>query len=217
MVKSVKDAMEIAFDNSRKLDDEALLTFVIEAEALVNSRPLTYLPLESDESEAITPNHFLLGTSDGVRRPAVGGGDNVTALQHSLNQIQRHLETFWQRWVREYLPTLTKRTKWFGETKPVAEGDLVMIIDGKKRDWIRGRIKEVIISGDGRIRQALVQTARGFLRRPVSKLAVLDIKKYGKTESSGQSYGGEDVGSDNTVRRTNTCEAPGVVIPCAHS
>ncbi|XP_062541737.1 uncharacterized protein LOC134209738 [Armigeres subalbatus] len=63
MVRSVKTAMFAAYEGNRKLTDEGLLTLVIEAEAIVNSRPLTYLPLESAESEAITPNHFFFVTA----------------------------------------------------------------------------------------------------------------------------------------------------------
>ncbi|XP_062558096.1 uncharacterized protein LOC134222969 [Armigeres subalbatus] len=67
LVRSIKTALEIAYNNNRKLNEEGLETLVIEAEGIVNSRPLTYLPLDSDESEALTPNHFLLGSSNGVR------------------------------------------------------------------------------------------------------------------------------------------------------
>lgn len=41
---------------------------VVEAENMVNSRPLTYLPLESAEAEALTPKHFLLLSSNGVKQ-----------------------------------------------------------------------------------------------------------------------------------------------------
>ncbi|XP_058811097.1 uncharacterized protein LOC131675992 [Topomyia yanbarensis] len=65
LVRSVKAAMGDAYADG-KLDDEGLLTLVTEVECLVNTRPLTYLPLDSEESEALTPNHFLIGSSSGV-------------------------------------------------------------------------------------------------------------------------------------------------------
>ncbi|XP_055537951.1 uncharacterized protein LOC129725781 [Wyeomyia smithii] len=68
LVRSVKTAMEEAYSDGN-LNDEGLQTLVVEAESLVNSRPLTYLPLDSEESEALTPNHFLLGCSGGVKQP----------------------------------------------------------------------------------------------------------------------------------------------------
>ncbi|XP_062533692.1 uncharacterized protein LOC134202689, partial [Armigeres subalbatus] len=64
LVQSVKNAIGEAY-NEGKLDDEGLQTLVVEAEHMVNSRPLTYMPLESEEAEALTPNHFLLLNSTG--------------------------------------------------------------------------------------------------------------------------------------------------------
>ena len=77
----------------------------------------------------------------------------------------------------EYLPTLTRRSKWCEYTKPVAPGNLVLICDPavSRRDWKRGRVIKVFPGSDGVIRRADVQTSSGILRRPVSKLAVLDL------------------------------------------
>ncbi|XP_055623401.1 uncharacterized protein LOC129766828 [Toxorhynchites rutilus septentrionalis] len=122
--RSIKSAMQVAYNNDRKLDDEGLETLIVEAESIVNSRPLTYLPLDDDEGEALTPNHFLMGNSRGVRQPTVPFSDPVSAVKNSWNQIQYQLDVFWKRWIREYLPILTRRMKWFGDVKPVAEGDL---------------------------------------------------------------------------------------------
>lgn len=199
MVRAVKSAMQAAFTDP-KLDDEGLQTMVVEAEWIVNSRPLTYLPLDSEESEALTPNHFLLGSSTGSRQPGREPENLAGVLKGSWNEIQRKLEIFWARWLKEYLPTLTRREKWFEDVKPVTEGDLVFVLDGSTRGrWERGRVLEVIHSGDGRVRQALVQTARGLLRRPVSKLAVLDVAKESKTGTKTSVTGGTMSATGNTV------------------
>ncbi|XP_055623454.1 uncharacterized protein LOC129766877 [Toxorhynchites rutilus septentrionalis] len=199
MVRSIKTAMETAYYSNRKLDDEALMTFVVEAEAIVNSRPLTYLPLTSVEDEAFTPNHFLLGNSSGVRQPVVEVSDSASALRSNWNHIQHLLDILWRRWTREYLPTLTRRPKWCGEAKPIVEGQLVLVVgDGRRNEWTRGRIIQTIKGSDGRIRQAIIQTARGLVRRPVARLAVLEVEESGKTEPGGQYYGGEDVDTGST-------------------
>ncbi|XP_058829331.1 uncharacterized protein LOC131688812 [Topomyia yanbarensis] len=154
LVRSIKVAMAAVNSSGRKLDDEGLLTFIIEAESIVNSRPLTYMPLDFEEQEAITPNHFLLGCSNGVRQPVVATTDEVSALRNSWKQIQYQLDVFWQRWVREFLPTLTRRPKWFGDVKPIEVGDLVFVVDGTRRNgWIRVRVQEVHAGKDGRIRK----------------------------------------------------------------
>lgn len=197
LVRSVKIAMS-SLTQDRLLDDEALYTLATEAEAIVNSRPLTYLPLDSAEQEALTPNHFLLGSSCGVKQPTVEMTSSTTAVRSSWHMIQHNLDIFWKRWVREYLPTLTKRTRWFGETKMVKPRDLVLIIDDARRNgWIRGKVVSVIPGKDGRVRQASVQTSEGVLRRPVSKMAVLEIDQTGKAEPDTHLYEAGDVATGN--------------------
>ncbi|XP_055605098.1 uncharacterized protein LOC129753322 [Uranotaenia lowii] len=176
MVRSVKTALEASIQDGRKLDDEALYTLIVDAEGIVNSRPLTYLPLESEENEALTPNHFLLGSSTGVKQPPMNFIDLGRTSNRTWNLIQNQLDGFWRRWIREYLPTITKRTKWFGEVKPVAAGDLVVVVnEGRRNGWVRGKVLEVILGSDGRVRKAIIQTTRGLSRQAVSKLAVLDV------------------------------------------
>ncbi|XP_055633605.1 uncharacterized protein LOC129773952 [Toxorhynchites rutilus septentrionalis] len=81
IVRSIKNAMK-SIPQDDKLDDEGLQTVLIEAEGIVNSRPLTYLPLDSAEREALTPNHFILGSSSGVVQP-------ITKLEDSANKVRR--------------------------------------------------------------------------------------------------------------------------------
>ncbi|XP_062714584.1 uncharacterized protein LOC115266180 [Aedes albopictus] len=68
MVRSVKDAMAVLNDG-RRLNDEILITTLTEAEYLINSRPLLYSGTEDTELDAITPNHFLCGSSSGQHEP----------------------------------------------------------------------------------------------------------------------------------------------------
>ncbi|XP_055621474.1 uncharacterized protein LOC129765322 [Toxorhynchites rutilus septentrionalis] len=180
-----------------ELNDEELLTLVVEAERTVNSRPLTYLPLDSEESEALTPNHFLLGNSSGAKQTGVGISESQNNLRETWGGIQRQLDKFWQRFLIEYLPVIRRQPKWFAETKPLQVGDLVLVADGGKRnEWARGKVIQVFQVCDGKIRQALVRTQQGTFRRPTSKLAVLDVDARAVPEDGGK-HRGEDV--DGTV------------------
>ena len=52
-----------------QLDDESLKTFMVEAEAIVNCRPLTVDSISSSQfSEPLTPNHLLTRKSKVVLR-----------------------------------------------------------------------------------------------------------------------------------------------------
>ena len=66
LVRTVKNTlMQIWATRSR--NDELLRNVLMETENIINSRPLTYLPIEHAEQEALTPNHFLLGSSNGIK------------------------------------------------------------------------------------------------------------------------------------------------------
>ncbi|XP_062713352.1 uncharacterized protein LOC134290269 [Aedes albopictus] len=62
MVRSVKAALGTV-PTVRVLDEESFATVLVEAESMVNSRPLTFIPLETADHELLTPNHFLLLSS----------------------------------------------------------------------------------------------------------------------------------------------------------
>ncbi|XP_062713585.1 uncharacterized protein LOC134290455 [Aedes albopictus] len=175
MVRSVKEAIR-ALDDGRKLNDEILLTVLAEAEGFINSRPFTYMPQGSADGEAITPNHFLLGRSSGMQDPLRTPVDLASALRSSYQRSQFLSDAVWQRWLKEYFPTLNKRSKWFTDGKPVQVGDLVYVAEGSRRTWVRGQVMQVIVGSDGRVRQAIIRTAGGKeLKRPVVKLAVMEV------------------------------------------
>ena len=62
LVRSVKVAIQAILHECTPRD-EVLCTVFCEAESLVNIRPLTHVPVDSDDSESLILNHFLLGTS----------------------------------------------------------------------------------------------------------------------------------------------------------
>ncbi|XP_075164204.1 uncharacterized protein LOC142236798 [Haematobia irritans] len=53
----------------------------INSENIVNSRPLTHLPLNPDDPNPITPNHFLIGTTNSTQTPAAFDASLVNLRQ----------------------------------------------------------------------------------------------------------------------------------------
>lgn len=176
LVRSVKRALMEALPQ-RNPTDEILRSALIEVEALVNSRPLTYVPIDSNQANALTPNDFL-----GIHTVVDANHVPDDSPETLINNYKTSLviaNKFWRRWVTEYLPELTRRSKWFEETPELKQGDLVIVVDpnSKRGEWPKGIVEAVKRSKDGRVRSAEVRTIHGIKNRPASKLAPLLIKQ----------------------------------------
>nr|XP_043066526.1 uncharacterized protein LOC122321162 [Drosophila bipectinata] len=159
LVRSVKTALESILLGKRPLH-ELLRAALMEAEAIVNSRPLTYIPLEDENEESLTLNHFLLGSSTG-RGPTMEPLPEGVQLKKSWMESQQLADSFWRRRLQEYLPVITRRTK--------CDPGL------PRSQWPKGRILKVNLSSDGQVGSAAVRTQSGVYTRPATKLAVLSI------------------------------------------
>lgn len=176
LVRSVKSALKVTLQE-RYPKEPVLTTLLLEAEAVVNSRPLTYVPADSSDEEALTPFHFLIGTASTANHYGKTEPQDLWG-RTSWRKALRLTDLFWNRWVREYLPTLTpRRGDRTGDGLALAVGDLVLVVDGNlpRGTWPRGRITRVFPGADGLVRVAEVATAGGVLRRPCKKLVRLPV------------------------------------------
>ncbi|XP_065368835.1 uncharacterized protein LOC135961266 [Calliphora vicina] len=118
-------------------------------------------------------------------------------------RIQQNLKNgVWKRWVKEYLPELTRRSKWFAASSPLCPGSLVLICDVNepRSKWKRGRVLRLIVGKDGVARSADVRTSTGVLSRPVNKIAVLDVSNgYSESQPMESIHRGGDVDDGNHV------------------
>lgn len=174
-VRSVKTALTAILKDQHP-SDEVLATAFCEAANIVNNRPLTNLSDDPNDLPPITPNDIIL-----MRR-----NDNMFEVDFNPKEIDCRIlwrkaqwiaDQFWQRWVKEYRPTLVKRSKWFDnrsyyELKP---GDLVVIIDEtlKRGQWPKGIIEEAFKGPDGLVRVVTVRTNNTIYKRPVTKVALI--------------------------------------------
>ena len=118
----------------RKLDEESLRTFLTEAEAIVNSRPLTLESLHDPETTPLTPNQILtMKTFVASPPPGDFQGEGVYARKR-WRVVQHLAEKFWSRWKKEYLQLLQLRQKWAGEKRNLRVGDVVLLKDDTAHD-----------------------------------------------------------------------------------
>jgi transposase InsO family protein len=178
LVRSVKAALRVTL-TEQSPREEVLNTLFVEAENIINSRPLTHVPVDPNDPDSLTPNSFLLGTSSAAIQVPSVFVDSSRCPRKQWILSQKLADHFWSRWVKEYLPSLTRRTKWHRTSEPVKVGDLVIIADNNlhRNHWPRGVVSAVHPGRDGVVRVVDVKTNAGVYRRPVVKLCVLDIEQ----------------------------------------
>lgn len=176
LIRSVKKFLQQILPTQRLPTDEVLRSTLIEIENIINSRPLTYVPVDDEATPALTPNCFLLGSTNGSKPNVLYDGGSA-ALRNTWKTSQMLANIFWKKWVAEYLPEITRRSKWFTPARPIQLGDIVIVVDPRfpRNCWPKGRVVATKQSKDGQVRSATVQTVTGLYERPAVNLAVLDV------------------------------------------
>ena len=91
------------------LDDDRIITLICEAESIVNSRPLTKVSDDFNDAEALTLNHLLQLRAG----PSLPPG--VFTKQECYGCRRWRQGDIWRRWLKEYLPSLQKRQKFYDQ------------------------------------------------------------------------------------------------------
>ena len=68
-------------------------------------------------------------------------------------------DSFWARWIKEYVPTLQERQKWLYPKRNLAVGDLVLMVDESlpRGRWPPGLIEEVLPDAKGSVRRVFLR------------------------------------------------------------
>ena len=171
-IRTVRKVLSVVLKDE-SLDDERLDTLFCLVESIVNSRPLTVSSDDIHDLEALTPNHLLLLRSNSVRLEDKFVPADVYTRR--WRHVQLLADTFWRRWVREYIPTIQCRSRWFDAQENLKQGDVVLVSNEitARNDWPLGKVLEVFPGQDGLVRVAKVKTSSATLMRPVSKLCLL--------------------------------------------
>jgi len=175
MIRTVKEAMFMIMKD-RILTDFQMLTLFSEVENLVNNRPLTYVSDNNEDLEALTPNHFLIGRNFYSENLLTNISDKDICSRKRWRQVQILTHHFWKRWLREYLPTLTYRSKWRTNEAGISVNDMVLVKEENVKcgKWPLGRIVAIHPGTDNVVRVVTVRTSTGTYKRPVVKLCRLE-------------------------------------------
>lgn len=215
-VKSAKHLLRKNIANA-SLTYEELETIIKEAEAILNSRPLTPLSADPNDLTPLTPGHFLIG------EPLTAPPDPNLPHQNmgllTRWRLVSHLKhQFWKQWSREYLNELQQRNKWKTESRNLAEDTMVIIKDENLHimKWPIGRVLKTHKGNDGLVRSAEIKTANGIYTRPIHLLAPLPTVP--DTDDTSQESNTEADNAENisTTRNPNpddrAATAPSLVV-----
>ena len=128
MIRSVRKILGARL-KEQLVNDETLSTLLCEVERILNDRPLTPLSDHPDDPELLTPSKLLLLRSNSCLPPDVFKGHDKYGK--CWRQAQCLADSFWKRWMKEYLPALQARQKWCVPCRNFTVGDLVLVADEK--------------------------------------------------------------------------------------
>ncbi|XP_076660082.1 uncharacterized protein LOC143363371 [Halictus rubicundus] len=187
------------------LSYEALLTYVNQIEAILNSRPLTPLSSDPNDLSVLTPAHFLIGDTL-ITVPDHNWSEIPTGRLSSWQHVQKMRQHFWRRWSKEYLHELTTRKKWHTRKPEQIEiGSIVTVRDDNlpAMRWTLARVTQLHPGEDDIVRVVTIRTASGEYKRSIKCLAPLPI--YVKTSQGLQLniivQGGRHVADRNNEER----------------
>jgi hypothetical protein len=186
--------------SSTLLTYEDLSTVICQAESVLNSRPLFCVPLSSSpmDVEYITPGHFLISQSTAA---VPTSSNSLTLPTNHLNHYRKLMDlflSFWERYKKEYLQQLQRRTKWREKgAVTIAVGDIVLVKEDNipPCQWRLGRVTKTFPGPDGVTRTVMLRTAAGDLKRNIMAIAPLPLCRNKEDMESGReqtSIGSED-------------------------
>ena len=173
---------------------DKLLTMLVEVEAIINTRPLTYVCSEFSSGFTLTPAHFLSGNLDTVFQFSSDDyeeteykpkKDSAQELIDRWKKGQEQLNRFWEIWRRDYLLSLrtTLPLHHKGSHLEISRqpkvGEIVILQDENmpRRTWKLALIKEFIHSKDGQIRSVKIELPNKLvLSRAINHLYPLEIQ-----------------------------------------
>ena len=158
-----------------------LETIIVEIEAMLNDRPLTYVSSDITDPEALTAAHLIYGrrilfvpnTTEEIIDPTYMSGWDVRKQVDTHSQL---IQQFWSHWRRGYLTALRKLHKTTGHNKQlIKKGDVVVHDNTPRLQWKLAIIEDLIKGNDGLVLAAHIRTENCRTTKPIVKLYPLEV------------------------------------------
>ena len=176
-IRSIRSVLDAVLTTTNvTLTHEILTTFLCEAAAIINSRPLADNPIDLD-APPLTPASLVTMKRKPLTAPDFQFVKQDAYAKHWWRRAQYLAEQFWSRWKTEYLQMLQERSKWQNTTRNLRVGDVVAMKDetaSRRYEWPMARVIEAYPSSDGLVRKVRLRLAGPKeLERPASQLVLL--------------------------------------------
>lgn len=181
-IKSAKFHLKRILGTSH-LTFEELSSLFAQIEAILNSRPLCPLSSSPNDFTPLTPGHFLIGRPL-TSLPSPSLEDYKVSRLDRYQRIEQARQHFWRRWQSEYITELQSRLKWRVRCRDLQPNDVVLLKEDNTAPlhWRLGRVERLFPGADGVPRVADVVTARGVVRRAISKMVLLKPNAFNGAE-----------------------------------
>lgn len=180
VTRRILDSMLLEY-GGRSLTHEVLTTFLAEASAIINSRPLVSVSTDPENPFVLSPSTLLTQKTDTLDSTYINVEqfDQKDILRKQWKRVKHLAMVFWKRWKVEYLNTLQNRRKWNSQQRNVSLGDVVLVRDKElyRNSWPMGIVIKAIESDDQLVRKVVVRVIQGGIPktfvRPINELVVL--------------------------------------------
>ncbi|CAH8638238.1 unnamed protein product [Schistosoma rodhaini] len=161
IIKSIRRILQSLLFQ-KVLTDESLEMFLIEIEGIINNRLFVKLVNDCDDLDALTPNKLLLvyrGVSFDEAQMS-----KTCLYNERWKEAEKLANLFWNRWLREYLPTLQARSKWLDMKMNLQPGDLLLVnnIGSPRNLWLKAIVRRVNYGPNGRVRTVRLKRSAGI-------------------------------------------------------
>ncbi|VDM93772.1 unnamed protein product, partial [Onchocerca ochengi] len=197
VIGKTKQALRRAIGR-KLLKEKEFMTLIVQIEAILHTRPLTYVG--TDDYRVIRPTDFISPTFT-LRIPIKTNEEDEEYTPYPLRsedkavecwkQVLKTLDVFWNRWRDEYLPSLRERTQRkivsprSVETRELQENEVLLLAepDKPRATWKLAKIINLKRGRDGCIRSAKIQLPNGrHLERSINQLYPLELTKPDRTK-----------------------------------
>ena len=189
-IKTLRSVLSALIEKKgNRLNNESFQTFICEAEAILNCCPLTVDNLGDPTSPSpLLPMQVLtMKTKPVFPPPGIFQREDVYLLKR-WRMVQHLTNEFWDRWKKEYLLSLQKRSKWTQARRNLQTDYIVVIKDENtpRNQWRLGRVVKTYPDDTNVVRSVAVavgdpnisnsgkrQRPQSILDRPIQKLVLI--------------------------------------------